>query len=55
MYIPLSSFGERERSRRQAASVFFPMKTSIYVDGFNLYYGAVRSTPSKIDVQDLVG
>lgn len=30
------------------------MKTNVYVDGFNLYYGAVRGTPYKwLDLRKL--
>ena len=25
----------------------YPMKTIVYVDGFNLYYGSLRGTPCK--------
>lgn len=24
-----------------------PLKTSVYIDGFNLYYGALKQTPYK--------
>ena len=31
------------------------MKTNVYVDGFNLYYGAVKGTPYKwLDIDSLV-
>ncbi|HVH69249.1 MAG TPA: hypothetical protein VM716_15380 [Gemmatimonadales bacterium] len=30
------------------------MKTYVYVDGFNLYYGAVKGTPFKwLDIRQL--
>ena len=37
------------RDRRKAVSVFIKpyMKTNIYIDGFNLYYGAVKRTPYR--------
>jgi len=32
------------------------MRTCVYVDGFNLYYGALRNTPYKwLDVARLCG
>jgi hypothetical protein len=31
-----------------------PIRTFVYVDGFNLYYGAVKGTPYKwLDIQRL--
>ena len=38
------------QGRRKAASAFSmgrPMRTSVYIDGFNLYYNAVKGTPYK--------
>lgn len=35
------------RDRLLAVSVFMFMKTNIYIDGFNLYYGCVKDTPYK--------
>lgn len=36
------------RPRRKAGLRFFhPVRTFVYVDGFNLYYGAVKRTPYK--------
>ena len=33
-----------------------PMKTNIYIDGFNLYYGCVKDTPYKwLDLAKLCG
>jgi hypothetical protein len=45
----------RGRSRAASAiSARFPMKTYIYVDGFNLYYRAVKRTPYKwLDIDAL--
>ena len=41
--IPPSSFGERTRGRcRKARPLLFFMKTILYIDGFNFYYGASR-------------
>lgn len=32
------------------------MRTSVYIDGFNLYYGAVKGTPYKwLDLEKMVG
>lgn len=55
-----ASFGERVRSRLRAASAFLvissrlellnvlrPMKTNVYIDAFNFYYGCVRGTRYK--------
>lgn len=40
--------GLRGRSERGGLSVFYPpLKTYVYIDGFNLYYGAVRGTSFK--------
>jgi uncharacterized LabA/DUF88 family protein len=40
--------GLRGRPERGGLSAFYPpLKTYVYVDGFNLYYGAVRGTPFK--------
>lgn len=41
---PVVASANLVRSRRKAASVFTNMKANIYVDGFNLYYGAVKGT-----------
>lgn len=43
------SFGEGERNRRKAAPAFRGVykSTYVYVDAFNLYYGAVRGTSYK--------
>lgn len=45
------------RPCRKAGLCFFPgarMKTYVYVDGFNLYYGAVKGTPFKwLDIRQL--
>ena len=30
-----------------AASFFGPMKTNVYIDGFNLYHRALQATPYK--------
>jgi len=49
---PPYCFGNRARGRSQGCGfcfypAFYPMKTIIYVDGFNLYYGALKGTPHK--------
>jgi hypothetical protein len=43
---PASSGAGREAAPHGAASAFM-LRTQVYVDGFNLYYGAVRGTPYK--------
>ena len=40
-------FAGRARGRPKPAASFFLMKTNIYVDGFNLYFGALKGTPHK--------
>lgn len=44
-----SCFGGWARSHLRVASAFLGLKlrTNIYVDGFNLYYGALRKTPYR--------
>jgi len=39
----------RARNRRKAVSAFLgvPLKTYVYVDGFNLYYRALKRTPHR--------
>jgi len=46
---PPYPLGGRARSRSQAAASAFyiTMKTIVYVDGFNLYYGALKGTAFK--------
>jgi uncharacterized LabA/DUF88 family protein len=46
---PPGCFGGRARSRPRAASAFpeAAIRTNVYIDGFNLYYGALRKTPYK--------
>lgn len=38
---------EAEPRGRPLLFLVIPMKTIVYVDGFNLYYGAVKNTPYK--------
>ncbi|MDP3617709.1 MAG: hypothetical protein Q8R49_07850 [Rhodoferax sp.] len=47
-YLP-SRFGGWARSHLRVASAFLEsvLRTNIYVDGFNLYYGALRKTPYR--------
>jgi len=47
-YLP-SCFGGWARSHLRVASAFLEsdLRTNIYVDGFNLYYGALRKTPHR--------
>ncbi len=47
-YLP-SCFGGWARSHLRVASAFLEsdLRTNIYVDGFNLYYGALRKTPYR--------
>ena len=47
-YLP-SCFGGWARSHLRVASAFLEsdVRTNIYVDGFNLYYGALRKTPYR--------
>lgn len=47
-YFP-SCFGGWARSHLRVASAFLEsdVRTNIYVDGFNLYYGALRKTPYR--------
>lgn len=42
-------FGGRARSRLRAAFAFIRvfMKTNVYVDAFNLYYGSLKKTPYR--------
>jgi len=50
VHIPPVSFGEGVRSRPQGRLLCFQevfLKTNVYVDGFNLYYGALKSTPYR--------
>ena len=47
---PPGHFGGRARSRLRAASAFMEpalRRTNVYIDGFNLYYGALRKTPYR--------
>lgn len=49
MVLPLS-LRWQGRGRPRAVSVFirgWPLKTNVYIDGFNLYYRAVKRTPYK--------
>jgi len=48
VYLP-SRFGGWARSHLRVASAFsrLDLRTYIYVDGFNLYYGALRKTPHR--------
>jgi len=45
------SFGEGVRSRPRAAPAFsaqeIHLRTNVYIDGFNFYYGAVKGTPYR--------
>ena len=47
-YFP-SCFGGWARSHLRVASAFLEsgLRTNVYVDGFNLYYGALRKTPHR--------
>jgi hypothetical protein len=44
-YLPIR-FGHWARSHLRVASAFLEpvLRTNVYVDGFNLYYGALRKT-----------
>ena len=57
VYIPPDHFGGRARGRFRAASAFVepPLPiTSVYVDGFNLFYGALRKPPHRwLDIDRL--
>src|SRR4030042_2735689 len=50
---PACPFGgrPRDRTRKSAVSACWegamPPRTRVYIDGFNLYYGAVKGTPLK--------
>ena len=46
---PTTKWWGCEAAPKGAASAFSrpPLKTHVYIDGFNLYYGAVRRTPFK--------
>jgi hypothetical protein len=50
---PPCHFGDRARGFHMGASHCFkrsllhPKRTNVYIDGFNLYYGAVKDTPYK--------
>ena len=49
---PPGCFGGRARSRLRAAFAYLgrrraTIKTNVYIDGFNLYYGALRKTPYR--------
>ena len=48
LYLP-SCFGGWARSHLRVASAFLEsdLRTNVYVDGFNLYYGALRKTPHR--------
>ena len=51
MAYPPCRLGGRVRDRRKAVSVFVcynaNVRTNVYIDGFNLYYRAVKGTPYK--------
>lgn len=48
------SFGEAVLGGFLPAHVFYLMKTIVYVDGFNLYYGCLKNTDYKwLDLQKL--
>src|SRR5207247_721364 len=50
---------DRVRSRLRAASAFpggpgVPVRTNVYIDAFNLYYGCLKGTPYKwLDLEAL--
>lgn len=47
---PRGSFGETVLGRCKSRPLFLPpfhVRTSVYIDGFNLYFGALRRTPHK--------
>jgi len=44
--IPLS-FGAGREAALNERPLLFMLRTHVYIDGFNLYYGAVRGTPYK--------
>ena len=48
-HIPPPLLRRGARNRRKAVSAFLrqPVKTFAYVDGFNLYYRALKGTPHK--------
>jgi uncharacterized LabA/DUF88 family protein len=49
-YIPPRRFGGRAQSRSKGRLLHIwrpPIRTNIYVDGFNLYYGALRNSRYK--------
>jgi hypothetical protein len=40
--------GARGRGRNPAAlAIFMALKTNVYIDGFNFYYGCIRKTPYR--------
>ena len=46
---PPGFFGTRVRGRESGLCFFLshPVKTYVYIDGFNLYYGAIKGTSYK--------
>src|SRR6266849_338182 len=55
--IPLVPSGARREAAPKGRPLLFPgasMKTYVFVDGFNLYYGAVKGTPFRwLDIRKL--
>jgi uncharacterized LabA/DUF88 family protein len=49
IHISPGCFGGRARSRLRAAFAYpeAGIRTNVYIDGFNLYYGALRKTPYR--------
>jgi NYN domain len=46
--IPLAPSGAGHKAvAKRLRPLFFSMRTFIYIDGFNLYYGALKDTPYK--------
>ena len=51
---PLAASTAGRGASSEALAFGSPMRTTIYVDGFNLYYGALRRSPSKwLDLRTL--
>ena len=47
MIYPPYPFGVRARGRLERPLLFLLMKTIVYIDGFNLYYGSLKGTAYK--------